>query len=161
MNWRISSGRRKRIQPGPQRRRRPLRTRSRRRGRRRTAASARSWLRRGSGREQIRRLEEINAELREKGKKVVADRDDWEQKAKELEKELTRARAAPRPGQTQRGFGYKAQQDLANQKIKKAKIAFAKLCHPNNTRNRGIDASVRADIFKEFWEQLERIEREK
>ncbi|HYB57974.1 MAG TPA: hypothetical protein VEK12_17580 [Alphaproteobacteria bacterium] len=114
-----------------------------------------------SAREQIRRLEEINAELREKGKKVVADRDDWEQKAKELEKELARARAAPRPAQAQRGFGYKAQQDLANQKIKKAKIAFAKLCHPNNTRNRGIDASVRADIFKEFWEQLEKIEREK
>ena len=114
-----------------------------------------------SAREQIRRLEEINEELRDKGRQVVAQRDQWEQRAKELEKELARARAAPRGARTGAGFGQKSQQDLANQKIKKAKIAFAKLCHPNNTRHTGIDAAIRSDIFKEFWDQLEKIEREK
>ena len=114
-----------------------------------------------SAREQIRRLEEINEELREKGRQAVAQRDQWEQRAKELEKEVARARAAPRGVRAGAAFGQKSQQDLANQKIKKAKIAFAKLCHPNNTRHTGVDAAIRSDIFKEFWDQLEKIEREK
>ena len=114
----------------------------------------------GEAQEQIRRLEDINAELREKGKKVVADRDQWEERSKELEKELARARAAPRTARPGAAFGQKAAAD-SNAKIKKAKIAFAKICHPNNTRNSGTDASIRADIFKEFWDQLEKIEREK
>ncbi len=101
-------------------------------------------------REQIRRLEEINDELRAKGKKVVADRDNWERRAKELEKEIAGLRTAARRAQSGPAS--------ANQKIKRVKVAFAKLCHPNNIRAAGYEASIRAEIFKEFWEQLERIE---
>ena len=113
-------------------------------------------------RAQIRRLEEINVELRDKGKQVVADRDRWEAKANSLERELARTRVAQRQARAQPAFGQKGGGDgNANAKIKTAKIAFAKLCHPNNQRSSGSDATIRAEIFKEFWEQLERIESER
>jgi len=115
----------------------------------------------GDAHEQIRRLEDINDELREKGKKVVADRDRWEQRAKELEQDLARARSSARAGRPYPRFGQKQEADDDSPKIKKIKIAFAKICHPNNTRYTGVNASIRAEIFKEFWDQLEKIEREK
>lgn len=39
-----------------------------------------------------------------------------------------------------------------------AKRAFARLYHPNSSTGTGIEKVVRAEIFKEFWAELERIE---
>lgn len=39
-----------------------------------------------------------------------------------------------------------------------AKRAFARLYHPNSANGAGIEKVVRAEIFKEFWAELERIE---
>ena len=36
--------------------------------------------------------------------------------------------------------------------------AFAKMCHPDIVKCEGIEKSIRTEIFKEFWEELKRIE---
>jgi len=44
-------------------------------------------------------------------------------------------------------------------KLREAKRTFARLYHPDNVHGSGIDKMVRAEIFKEFWRELERIEK--
>lgn len=44
-------------------------------------------------------------------------------------------------------------------KFKRAKNAFSRRYHPNNTNLAGLERLVRAEIFKEFWEDLEQIEK--
>jgi chromosome segregation ATPase len=54
----------------------------------------------------------------------------------------------------------KAITTLDDAKFVTAKREFAKLYHPNNSRFSGIEKLVRAELFKEFWEVLERIDNE-
>jgi len=42
----------------------------------------------------------------------------------------------------------------------RAKQAFARLHHPDRVQAHGIERHIRAEIFKEFWSELERIERD-
>jgi len=42
----------------------------------------------------------------------------------------------------------------------RAKQAFARLHHPDRVQADGIERRIRTEIFKEFWSELERIERD-
>ena len=44
-------------------------------------------------------------------------------------------------------------------KIREAKRAFARLYHPDNIQGSGLDKMIRQEFFKEFWRELERIEK--
>ena len=48
----------------------------------------------------------------------------------------------------------------SEKKFSTAKRRFAQLYHPNNMQHTGIEKLVREQFFKEFWEELEKIERE-
>jgi hypothetical protein len=44
-------------------------------------------------------------------------------------------------------------------KFRDAKSAFARLFHPDTVRGDAREREIRTDIFKQFWEVLERIDR--
>lgn len=43
-------------------------------------------------------------------------------------------------------------------KFERAKKAFARHFHPNSGDHTGLEATLRAEVFKEFWSELEKIE---
>ena len=45
-------------------------------------------------------------------------------------------------------------------KFADAKLAFARLYHPDQVRAGGIEQVLRGEIFKEYWGVLEKIEQE-
>ena len=45
-------------------------------------------------------------------------------------------------------------------RFRAAKAAFARLYHPDRTRTEGIERLIREQVFKEFWAEIERIERQ-
>jgi hypothetical protein len=47
----------------------------------------------------------------------------------------------------------------ADGKFQAAKRAFARLYHPDNIKADGLDKVIRAEIFKEFWRELESIQK--
>jgi hypothetical protein len=82
--------------------------------------------------------------LRERGKRAVAQRDKWEARAKQLEKELADTRK---------------QNVKTDWKFAEAKRAFAKLYHPNSSKvTSPLEALIRGEIFKEFRAELDRID---
>ena len=83
--------------------------------------------------------------LREAAKTAIAHRDEWATRASELEQELADLR----------------QRAVGDRKFEQTKRGFAKLYHPNSTAGgSSLDATVRAEVFKEYWVELERIEAE-
>lgn len=51
------------------------------------------------------------------------------------------------------------ERDGEDRRFERAKQAFAKFYHPNTWAGHSrLDVSVRAEVFKEFWPELERIE---
>jgi hypothetical protein len=46
-----------------------------------------------------------------------------------------------------------------DEKFAAAKRAFARLYHPDNIRAEGLDKLIRAEIFKEYWRELEAIDK--
>jgi len=44
-------------------------------------------------------------------------------------------------------------------KFKQARTAFARLYHPDKVHGESDEKRIRAELFKEFWEELERIDR--
>ena len=44
-------------------------------------------------------------------------------------------------------------------KFKQARTAFARLYHPDRHRGDADEKRLRSELFKEFWEELERIDR--
>ena len=44
-------------------------------------------------------------------------------------------------------------------RFRQAKTAFARLYHPDRFTGDGAEKRIRTEVFKEFWEELERIER--
>lgn len=46
-------------------------------------------------------------------------------------------------------------------KFREVKAAFARLYHPDRTTQAGIERLVREQVFKEFWLEIERIDRKK
>lgn len=47
----------------------------------------------------------------------------------------------------------------ADMKFKQARTAFARLYHPDRHHGDVEERKLRAELFKEFWEELERIDR--
>lgn len=47
----------------------------------------------------------------------------------------------------------------ADMKFKQARTAFARLYHPDRHHGDADERKLRAELFKEFWEELERIDR--
>lgn len=46
-----------------------------------------------------------------------------------------------------------------DEKFRASKRAFAHLYHPDNVKVEGLDKIIRAEIFKEYWRELETIEK--
>jgi len=90
-----------------------------------------------------RQLADAEAEidrLRALGKRVVAERDKWERIARDLRANINLADN--------------------NRMFQEAKRSFAKLYHPDSSGSLGaMESAVRKEVFKEFWDVLERIER--
>jgi len=45
-----------------------------------------------------------------------------------------------------------------DQKFRRAKAAFACRYHPDRVQGEGSEAQIRTKVFKEYWEELQRIE---
>lgn len=90
--------------------------------------------------ENANELRERLNDCQEKGRLALQQRD---QAREELEK-IRKGKDSTRSSDT---------------KFKAAKVAFARLYHPDNIRVDGIDKIVRTEIFKEFWRELEAIEK--
>jgi hypothetical protein len=88
--------------------------------------------------------EETIKDLREKGKRAVADRDRWETEAKKRQSEKTDSPAAE---------GYDAE------KFRKLKAALAKMFHPDALRSASnFERVVREELFKEINAEIDRID---
>ncbi|MGA8756534.1 MAG: hypothetical protein WB611_09400 [Stellaceae bacterium] len=97
-------------------------------------------------RTQLAELENTIATLRSKGKILVRDRDKWEMAARQRESEITELRSA----------GPSANHD----KFKLAKAVISKTLHPDNAGGGGAIARLaRAEIFKEIWPEIVKIDR--
>ena len=48
----------------------------------------------------------------------------------------------------------------ANAKVRRIKRVFAQRFHPDQISTSGLDREIRETVFKEFWRELDRIERE-
>lgn len=46
-----------------------------------------------------------------------------------------------------------------DQKFRQAKRLFARLYHPDNAKGDDLERLIRTEFFKEFWQELERIDR--
>jgi hypothetical protein len=85
-----------------------------------------------------------DATLRSKGKRAVADRDKWEELARQRECELAELRS------------FASNDD----KFKRVKAFISKVLHPDSNRNAGeIEAAARTLLFKEIWPEIMKIDR--
>ena len=48
---------------------------------------------------------------------------------------------------------------MSDMKFKQARTAFARLYHPDRHRGDAEEKRLRSELFKEFWDELERIDR--
>lgn len=92
--------------------------------------------------------------LREAGHAAAAERDAARAEAAALRLALSAARAelaqqaATSPGPPEPAGRFRA-----------AKLAFARLYHPDRAGGSELDRLVRGQVFREFWTELERIEK--
>lgn len=103
-------------------------------------------------RREILRLHELINQLHSQRRRLREDRDKWERLARELERELVALRRG--------GPGDPASPLIAAEKFRRAKILLARLTHPDTSGATGIEAGIRATLFREFWAEFERIEAE-
>jgi len=101
---------------------------------------------------EILRLHEMINQLHRQHRRLREDRDKWERLARELERELVVLRHAE--------TGAIASPLLAADKFRRAKILLARLTHPDTSGATGVEAGIRATVFREFWTEFERIEAE-
>jgi hypothetical protein len=66
---------------------------------------------------------------------------------------------APVNGNGNNGNGANGYALPADMKFKQARTAFARLYHPDRHHGDANEKKLRAELFKEFWEELERIDR--
>jgi hypothetical protein len=96
----------------------------------------------------LKAREKIIADLREKGKRVVADRDGWEAVAKKLETEIARMKAGAGPTS-----------DVDGELFRELKNALAKMFHPDALRSASnFERVVREELYKEINAEISRIE---
>ena len=92
---------------------------------------------------EIIKLNKIIDDLRQKGKKAVASRDKWKKRAEIAESKLQEGRASAN-----------------NNKFKRVKISFSKMYHPDNIPGNEFEKLIKQEIFKEFWQVIENIDKE-
>jgi hypothetical protein len=91
-------------------------------------------------------------DLREKGKRVVADRDRWEAAAKKYEAEIAGLKAGPGAGRASGGDA---------EKFRELKTALAKMFHPDALRSASnFERVVREELYKEVNVEIARIDRQ-
>jgi hypothetical protein len=96
----------------------------------------------------LKAREKTIADLREKGKRVVADRDGWEAVAKKLETEIARMKAGAGPTS-----------DVDGELFRELKNALAKMFHPDALRSASnFERVVREELYKEINAEISRIE---
>jgi hypothetical protein len=103
-------------------------------------------------RQEILRLHEMVDQLHRQRRRLTEDRDRWQRVARELEAELLALRHAQ-----QRGG---ANPLVTADRFRRAKMVLARLTHPDSSGASGLEASIRAKLFQEFWAEFERIEAE-
>ncbi len=91
---------------------------------------------------EIEHLNKIVNELRMKGKKAVASRNQWRQRAEIAESKLSQSKSKSN--------------DL---KFKKVKQTFSKMYHPDCINGDRFEKMIKQEIFKEFWQVIESIEK--
>ncbi|MCP3941886.1 MAG: hypothetical protein GY710_10435 [Desulfobacteraceae bacterium] len=92
---------------------------------------------------EIIKLNQIIDDLRQKGKKAVASRDKWKKRTKVAESKLHESNTLNN-----------------NNKFKRLKISFLKMYHPDNISGDRFEKLIKQEIFKEFWQVIEKIEKE-
>jgi hypothetical protein len=97
----------------------------------------------------IKDKKDIIDDLREKGKKAVASRDKWRNRAEiaesrvnELENKLL------------------SKNSNTDAKFKKIKNKFSMMYHPDRISGSNFEKLVKQELFKEFWQEIEKIEDE-
>jgi hypothetical protein len=101
---------------------------------------------------EILRLHDMINQLHRQRRSLREERDRWERLARELERELV--------GLQRGGARDIANPLIAAEKFRRAKIVLARLTHPDTSGASGIEAGIRASVFREFWAEFERIEAE-
>ncbi len=102
-----------------------------------------SSINNGSVREktEIARLNNIIHDLKQKGKQAVASRDKWRRRAEVSEKLQQEKKRSN------------------DKKFKKVKIMFSKMYHPDSLSGEKFEKIIKQEIFKEFWQVIESIEK--
>jgi outer membrane murein-binding lipoprotein Lpp len=122
----------------------------------------------------VQELEATVARLRQNGHSVVAQRDAARAEAASLRLALGAAQQELARGRQHDEFAFLAKAVLREPppppvfsapdpadsgKFRSAKLAFARLYHPDRGGSSELDRLIRAQVFKEFWTELERIEK--
>lgn len=116
----------------------------------------------------VRELEGVVRRLRDAGHSVVSQRDAARAEAASLrlalgttQQEVSELRRRLLlEGKSSEVVPVPAPADRADAgRFRSAKLAFARLYHPDNARGSDLERSLRTQVFKEFWAELERIER--
>ena len=90
---------------------------------------------------EIERLNEIIIDLRQKGKQAVASRDSWKRRAEIAERKQNK------------------QPQNKDNKFKQVKKMFSKMYHPDSLTGDKFEKLIKQEIFKEFWQVIENIEK--
>ncbi len=119
----------------------------------------------------LKELEGTVSRLRQTGHSLVAQRDAARAEAASLrlalgtaQQELSRVRQHLEHEAKQREappvvINMPAPEPGGQAKFRAAKLAFARLYHPDRGGSSEVDRMVRAQVFKEFWAELDRIEK--
>jgi len=91
---------------------------------------------------EIQQLNNIINELRASGKKAIVSRDKWRERAEIAEAKLIQSQGMS--------------EDL---RFKKIKLMFSKMYHPDCIAGDRFEKMIKQEIFKEFWQVIESIEK--
>ena len=91
---------------------------------------------------EIVRLNEIIIDLRQKGKQAVASRDKWKERAICAEDKTS------------------LHSGIRDEKFLLVKKSFSKMYHPDAILEDRFEKLIKQEIFKEFWQIIEQIEKQ-
>jgi hypothetical protein len=100
-----------------------------------------------SPQQQIEELQAKIERLRASGRKIIDQREEWKRRALLAEGKLAEAV----------GEGNSEDRDSAN-RYAALKRYLAKQYHPDHAPGQGIERIVRAEIFKEIWSEIDRLD---
>jgi multidrug resistance efflux pump len=119
----------------------------------------------------LQQLEATVARLRDSGHSIVAQRDAARAEAASLRLALGTAQQELSRVREHREYESLARSVLQHRpaapppspeeasRFRAAKLAFARLYHPDRAAGSELDKAIRGQVFREFWAELERIEK--